>query len=236
MKREYDGDYFKGTAEDVRLIFKNHRPLWTRWAKIIRKYKAAGRLLDVGCGPGYFLAVAERYYEAYGIDISDYAIREAKKRTYQVKLSVGDATKSDFEDSHFDILTCFDLLEHLADPEVAMKEYSRILRNDGLLVLRVPNIYSVGAKWKEGAWFGHRDTTHVSLLSCEDWIGLLNSTGFEILEVFYDCLGDTPYTKKIPNILQDISIKFTSLVLFWAGMKFTKRLGENLCIIACKRR
>jgi len=92
MKEEYDKMYFEKTAEDVGLILKERRPLWRRWVKIIHKYKEAGKLLDVGCGPGFFLAYAERHYDAHGIDISEYAVREAKQRTQTAKLSVGDVT------------------------------------------------------------------------------------------------------------------------------------------------
>ena len=72
------------------LLLKKRRPVWSRWTRIIRKYEASGKLLDVGCGPGFFLAYAEKHYDVHGIDISEYAVREAKQRTYHVKPSVGD--------------------------------------------------------------------------------------------------------------------------------------------------
>jgi len=90
MKEEYDKNYFEKTAEDAGLLLKKRRPLWSRWTRIIRKYEASGKLLDVGCGPGFFLAYAEKHYDVHGIDISEYAVREAKQRTYHVKPSVGD--------------------------------------------------------------------------------------------------------------------------------------------------
>ena len=136
MKQKYDKEYFEKTAEDVGLILKKRRPLWRRWVKIIRKYKTAGKLLDVGCGPGFFLACVEKYYDAHGIDISEYAVREAKQRAHTVKLSVGDATDLDYKNDYFDIVTCFDLLEHLPDPELALQEFYRILKNDGILIIR----------------------------------------------------------------------------------------------------
>jgi SAM-dependent methyltransferase len=77
---EYDGDYFKKTRSNVGLLLTTMRPLWGRWVKIIREYKNSGRLLDIGCGEGYFLQYAEKYYEAYGMDVSDYCISEAYRR------------------------------------------------------------------------------------------------------------------------------------------------------------
>jgi len=235
MKQKYDKRYFEKTAEDVGLLLKERRPLWRRWMKNIRKYKASGKLLDVGCGQGFFLACVEKYYDVYGIDISEYAIREAKQRTTQVKLSVGDVTDLDYKNDYFDIVTCFDLLEHLPDPELALQEFYRILKKDGIVIIRVPNTDSIGARWKKEEWFGHRDKTHASLLSNEEWLSLLKESGFEILEVFHDGLWDTPYFKRVPKVLQDIIIKLPLLTLFWLGMKFSKKYGENICIVACKR-
>jgi len=232
MKEEYDKKYFEKTAEDAGLLLKKQRPLWSRWVKTIRKYKASGKLLDVGCGTGFFLAYAERYYDVHGIDISEYALKEARQRARKAKLSVGDATNLHYENDYFDIVTCFDLLEHLPNPGLALQEFRRILRDGGILIIRVPNIESIGAKWKKEEWFGHRDKTHVSLLSNEEWMDLLKENEFEILEVFYDGLWDTPYFNHIPRFLQDIFIKFPSLVLFLLGVKYSKKYGENLCIIA----
>lgn len=235
MKQKYDKKYFEKTAEDVGLLLKERRPLWRRWMKIIHKYKASGKLLDIGCGPGFFLEHAERYYDAHGMDVSEYAIREAKQRTQTAKLSVGDATNLHYENDYFDIVTCFDLLEHLPNPELALQEFYRVLKNEGIRIIRVPNTSSLGARRKKEEWLGHRDKTHASLLSNEEGIDLLTENGFEIWEVFYDGLWDTPYFKGIPKLLQDIIIKFPLLTLFWLGIKFSKKYGENLCMIACKR-
>lgn len=236
MKEEYNKEYFEKTAENLGLILKERRPLWSRWVKIIHKYKASGKLLDVGCGPGFFLAYADKYYDAHGIDISEYAIREAKQRTKTAKLSVEDATDLDYKNVSFDVVTCFDLLEHLSNPMLALHEFYRILKNAGILIIRVPNTESIGASWKKEEWFGYRDKTHVSLMSNEAWIDLLKGNGFEILEIFYDGLWDTPYFKVVPKVLQDTIIKLPSSILFWLGMKFSRKRGENICMIGCKRR
>lgn len=233
MKEKYNKEYFEETAKGVRLLLKNNRPLWSRWTKIIRTYKPNGKLLDVGCGVGWFLAYVERYYDTYGLDISEYAINEAKQRT-NAKLTIGGVSCLDCKDAYFDIVTCFDLLEHIRTPWLAIEEFHRILKPNGLLVVRIPNTESVGLKLKDKDWFGLRDKTHISLFDNETWIGLLDGNGFTIESVFYDGLWDTPYFKRIPKILQDVTIKYPSLVLFMLGFKFSQKFGENLCIMAKK--
>jgi len=80
-----------------------------------------------------------------------------------------------------------------------------------------------------------KDKTHISLLSNEEWLAMIRKNNFDVLDIFYDGLWDTPYLKYIPRIFQDFSIKFFSLGLFLLGMKFSRKYGENICIIASRR-
>jgi SAM-dependent methyltransferase len=229
---EYDGDYFRKTRSNVGLLLTTIRPLWGRWVKIIRRYKSDGRLLDIGCGEGYFLQYAEKYYETYGMDVSNYCISEASQRTKKTKLFLGSIAHIDYGNEFFDIITCFDILEHLDDLETAVLECRRVLKSRGVLVIRIPNTSSLGAKWKKEEWFGYKDTTHKSLLSNEGWLSVLQENNFEVLSIFYDGLWDTPYLKCIPKILQNIFIKLPSLGFFLIGVKFSRKYGENLCIVS----
>lgn len=232
---EYNGDYFKKTRNNVGLLLKSMRPVWWRWVRIIGKYKHDGSLLDIGCGEGYFLQYAERYYNTYGMDVSDYCISEAGRKTNRTRFSIGSIAQLDYGNETFDIITCFDVLEHLKEPEAAIKECRRVLKSGGIFVVRVPNIFSLGCKWKKDEWFAYKDKTHISMLSNEEWFALLSRNNFKVLDIFYDGLWDTPYLKYVPRIFQDLFIKFLSLGLFLLGMKFSRKYGENLCMIACRR-
>lgn len=201
----------------------------------LRKRIKNGKLLDVGCGVGYFLIRAEKYYETYGIDISHFAISYAKRNLNKSILKLGSATNIPFSDEIFDIVTCFDVLEHIRNPREVLREIYRVLKPSGVLIVRVPNTESVGLNLKKDDWYGFRDETHVSLFSNDEWIKLVEDESFEIIDVFYDGLWDTPYFRRVPKILQDILIKIPSLVLFELGVRFPKRLGENLHIVAIKK-
>ena len=235
MNEEYNKEYFDRTAKGVGLTLKSCRPVWNRWVKIIRVYQPNGKLLDVGCGAGWFLSYAEKHYDTYGVDASEYAIEEAKAKTHNTKLTVGDAYSFDSNGICFDVVTCFDLLEHLRNPVLPIAEFYRVLKDDGVLVVRVPNVESAGLKLKGDKWFGAMDKTHISLFGNKTWIKMIRHKGFTIESIFYDGLWDTPYYKAIPKILQDIAIKYPSLVLFMLGMKFSQKFGENLCIVAKKK-
>jgi len=229
---KYDEEYFKKTHKIVGVLLPKKRPLWIRWTKIIRKYSPFGRLLDIGCGEGYFLHYAERYYETYGTDISEYCVKETTERTRKSKISVGNILELNYKNKYFDVITCFDVMEHVKNYEEAICECKRVLNDGGIFVVRVPNPSSLGLKWKKQEWFAHKDETHVNLLSRRKWIESFEKHGFEIKEIVYDGLWDTPYFKHIPKLIQTVFIKIPFITLFFMGTRIPEKYGENMCIIA----
>jgi len=100
------------------------------------------RVLDLGCGVGYgsdFLAVngAE---EVVGIDISEEAINYAVSHYKRNNLSfqVDDCAKLKLDDNSFDIVVCFELIEHLKNYEDLLRQTVRILKHDGILLISTP--------------------------------------------------------------------------------------------------
>lgn len=205
------------------------------WIRYLRRLKPNGKLLDIGCGEGFFLEVAQKHWETYGVDISEYAINKAKKRCKKTRLYVQDATKLDFDNNQFDIIVCFDVLEHLPEPKLCLLNCNRILKANGLLLISTPNLHSLGRIWKQKNWFGYRDSTHISILSKKVWIEFLAHSNFSILKIFYDWLWDSPYFSKAPVFLQHLIFKIPSTLLFCLGIHSTKVLGENLYITTIKK-
>jgi methionine biosynthesis protein MetW len=99
------------------------------------------RLLDVGCGDGILgMLVRNRFEEIYGVDISDKAIEVAQRRgikAYKVNLNV---EALPFEDNYFDSITCLATLQLIYDINTMLREFNRVLKPDGELVLTVPNM------------------------------------------------------------------------------------------------
>lgn len=99
------------------------------------------RLLDVGCGDGILgMLVRNRFEEIYGVDISDKAIEVAQRRgikAYKVNLNV---EALPFEDNYFDSITCLGTLQLIYDMNTMLREFNRVLKPDGELVLTVPNM------------------------------------------------------------------------------------------------
>jgi ubiquinone/menaquinone biosynthesis C-methylase UbiE len=101
--------------------------------------KGGDKILEVGCGAGHILEKINQG-NLYGIDISDIQIRRAKERLGEkVVLLKSPGETTPFEDKYFDRVLCSEVIEHVLDPSPLLKEIRRILKDDGILSLSIPN-------------------------------------------------------------------------------------------------
>jgi ubiquinone biosynthesis O-methyltransferase len=100
------------------------------------------RVLDVGCGEGYGAALlAERARDVVGIDYSPAAIDHAR-RTYaapNLRFEVVDATDLPAQAEAFDVVTCFEVIEHIQNGDALIAGIAESLTPNGVLVLSTPN-------------------------------------------------------------------------------------------------
>ena len=103
---------------------------------------AAGRtVLDAGCGVGWgtALLLVAGARSATGIDISSEAIADAHAREPRATFAVGDLRCLPLSDRRFDLITCFEAIEHVEDPQRAFDELARMLAPGGVLLVSSPN-------------------------------------------------------------------------------------------------
>lgn len=109
------------------------------------------RILDVGCGFGTFVLVCRKKgYQAYGVDTGKYEIKFAKKRILMTipdllknVYQMGSAKSLPFHDKSFDIVTVWNLLEHVRDYKMVLNEVDRVLKKDGFIFLKSPNYLAI---------------------------------------------------------------------------------------------
>ncbi|HQU34046.1 MAG: hypothetical protein B7Z68_02780 [Acidobacteria bacterium 21-70-11] len=99
--------------------------------------KPSGRLLDVGCAFGSFLAVACQRYEAAGVDVSLDAVEVARTRLPGVRISHASVLELGM-DRKFDVVTCFDTLEHITPLDEALTALRGVMAPSGVLAITVP--------------------------------------------------------------------------------------------------
>ncbi|MBD0370779.1 MAG: methyltransferase domain-containing protein [Pyrinomonadaceae bacterium] len=95
------------------------------------------KILDVGCGTGANLVMLGEFGEAHGIDVSHDALSFCRERGLE-RVSHGSAEELPFEDETFDLVTALDVVEHLDDDLAGLKEFRRVLRPGGRILLFVP--------------------------------------------------------------------------------------------------
>ena len=112
--------------------------LWLRRTELVRRFKSAGTLLDVGAGIGQFLHFARDHFQVEGTEVSESAIGIAKEK-YDLDLERGQIEDIDFGDRRFDVITLFHVLEHVPNPSLVLKACHGLLTPTGVLVIAVPN-------------------------------------------------------------------------------------------------
>ncbi|MEV7972678.1 class I SAM-dependent methyltransferase [Cellulomonas sp. NPDC089187] len=149
-------------------------------------------VLDVGCASGYQgAALIERGCRVSGVEIDEADAAEARKVLREVKVADLDRTELDslFEPGSFDRVIFGDVLEHLRDPERAVRRAMRLLRPGGSVVISVPNVAhgSVRLALLQGSWeysdTGLLDRTHVSFFTYESLLHMLREAGLTVTDL-----------------------------------------------------
>lgn len=171
--------YYKNTVDEIYLNSKKQR---LRTAEIsvqeILRFKESGNLLEIGCSTGHFLDVASKHFKVEGIELSEWAYKEALKRhkVYNMPLSELNLQKK------FDVITLFEVIEHVTDPSKELDLIFDLLKPGGLLVISTPDIDGwlprlMGKKWWQ---FMGMHLCYFSKATCKL---LLEKKGFKILKI-----------------------------------------------------
>ena len=104
-----------------------------------------GKIIDIGCGSGDFLKIIYDHHaldcKIHGIDFSNTSIQRCKKIIPDGNFSVKNIYHLDIGNNVFDAVICMEVLEHLEKPEIAFREIRRICKNDGIIIITIPNGY-----------------------------------------------------------------------------------------------
>lgn len=122
----------------------------------IDNLRKGGRLLDIGCGIGLFLETVKKYskynWELYGIDININLVRIAKNIVKEAKIKNISFINSNFPTNYFDVVTCFDVLEHDKMLPSTLQKIVLSLKQGGILVIQSPNYNSIMRLLCEKNW------------------------------------------------------------------------------------
>jgi SAM-dependent methyltransferase len=129
-----------------------------------RRTTRSGRLLDVGCAAGFFLIEARNYFETQGVEISEFSSRIARER-FGLDVVTGSLQDAKFTADSFDVITMWDVVEHLPDPKAVLVEASRVLKPGGSLVLTTGDVGSRYARRAGPNWHLFEPPWHLYFFS-----------------------------------------------------------------------
>jgi 2-polyprenyl-3-methyl-5-hydroxy-6-metoxy-1,4-benzoquinol methylase len=125
-----------------------------------------GRVLDVGAGYGFFLEALERAgYPTDGMEISEHAAAEARKRSRGQVARQGAEEPFPFPDSSYDAVTLWDVIEHLRDYDAALANCRRVLKPGGKLFVITLNAHSLARPLLGKKWAWYQDPTHIHMFT-----------------------------------------------------------------------
>jgi SAM-dependent methyltransferase len=150
-------------------------------------YRRTNRILDLGCGAGFFLEEArKRGWDVYGTEFSARALE--LNRSKQFEVVPGPITRETFEQGSFDVITAFEVVEHLRDPATEADAVAHALRAGGLLYCTTPNFNAASRRILGPRWIVIEYPEHLCYFTgatLKRWLGgfgfvptQLTTTGF----------------------------------------------------------
>ncbi|MFO1326922.1 MAG: class I SAM-dependent methyltransferase [Rubrivivax sp.] len=124
----------------------------------------AGRLLDVGCAAGFFLAEARAFYQVQGVELSEWSSAYARERL-NLPVFTGTLQQAALPAGHFDVVTLWDVIEHVPDPVPLLAEAARVLAPGGRLVLSTGDWGSAYARRRGEHWHLMTPPWHLSFFT-----------------------------------------------------------------------
>lgn len=174
--QKYEAEYLKREKQLIKRFL--------RLLKIIEHYTRGGKLLDIGCGLGLFLKSVRLKsvfkWKLFGVEPNTYISKQARKITKEIIVN-GKLPKINYSSRSFDCITCFDVLEHSYDVEKNLTEIKRLLTNDGVFVLQMPNFRSLMSFLTKDLWDWWSPPDHVIHFSFNAIIAILERNSFEII-------------------------------------------------------
>jgi 2-polyprenyl-3-methyl-5-hydroxy-6-metoxy-1,4-benzoquinol methylase len=189
LDNHYGEHYFRNAAEDgngyedyLAKSEQRSRAFGERLDWIERRCRRAS-VLDYGCAVGLFVKVAhDRGWRAKGYERSPWAA-EYGRNVLGVEIEQGSGDNDPFGVESFDVVTLWDVFEHVEQPRQCIDLVRRWLKPGGLMALTTVNSSSLAARWAGQAWRHLAPPHHLQYFTRKSLLKLLDEHGFDLVEV-----------------------------------------------------
>jgi len=183
VEKDFYEKYWKKQLPEMKLF--GDPPRWeekwlTRYSDFVDKWgNPFGRLLDYGCGEGHFLKACKND-KVWGVDVSETAIEKAEKLYPHIPFS----TTAIILPIKFDVITCFDVMEHIFDFDEVFKYFDACLASGGRLIIATNEMcflkmMAIGLLYMDT--FFHPYSPHIRFFTRKTLAELLESKGYKVI-------------------------------------------------------
>lgn len=242
----YDKEYFYNSLGNKAYGYTNYdedkKPMRDVFVDYLKRFEvlSAGRnIFDAGAATGYFLDLArERGWQTAGVEISLFAGEEARRRGHEIFIGSAESVSPKVSNH---VVTMWDVLEHVRNPNITMATVNRLLENGGLVAINTPDAGSLWARIFGKRWHLIVPPEHLHYFSKKSLKHLLVENGFEIIE--WGRISkrfSIPYVLKILYNWQNLALwKFLLKFFdrpFWRKIFVPINFHDNIFVLAKKIR
>jgi ubiquinone/menaquinone biosynthesis C-methylase UbiE len=226
LNRYFNSDRHSGKLTTITLrrhsglvqnrTFRTHPESYDNVAPRLRSGNELWKILDIGCGSGANMQWLRNFGDVTGLDNNQYAIKSAEKYGKVIK---GDALQLPPLGNNFNLITVFDVLEHVKDDQVAIKEWGKVLQSNGYLFLSVPAYqWLFGSRDKQLGHYRRYNLHNLIQLVCHENFELIFSSYvfalvfpfFMIQRIFFQKENSSIYPK-LPIWLNNFLMRLSNL-------------------------
>jgi len=145
-------------------------------------YIKNGVMLDIGCGNGRFLhGMQQLGWQTKGVEFNAGAVEVCKKSNLDV--FHGDLFSANLSDASFDVVNLSHVIEHVPDPKALFIEVARILKPNGLFIVKTPNSQALGRALFDTNWFANEVPRHLYLFSEKNLLEMAEASSLKMVKM-----------------------------------------------------
>lgn len=189
------------------------------------------KVLDIGTAGGAFLEAAEQFgFQSYGLEPSRYLVNSGKARGLNIQQ--GTIEHNNFKPDTFDMITFWDVLEHLAEPKRALQLARPLLKKNGLLLINYPDIGTWQAKLA-GSKFWWLMSVHLAYFNRASISEICKRSGYEI--VTFKPYWQTLQLGYLQNVARDLGVPTAGFISkltpgFMKKIPIPYHASQTICI------
>jgi 2-polyprenyl-3-methyl-5-hydroxy-6-metoxy-1,4-benzoquinol methylase len=187
LQAYYQGDYdsyVRALSDDPSLLRRLIRRIYTiKMRRFVERFHTSGTLLDIGCGTGSFLEEMQMSgkWRLHAVEPTSSAAIYVRER-FGIPVINERIELVSLPERTFDVVTMWNVFEHLEDPKLTVQKVYRSLKQDGIVIVAVPNYESISRVVFGRYWCGWDLPRHLFVFPRTTLIWLFKQNGFTVLD------------------------------------------------------